>query len=441
MKDKLLQFCREQELIPPGSIVVCAVSGGADSMALLRCLLDLQEVLNCRVAAAHFNHHLRGAESDRDAQFVETYCRERDIPFYSGSGDVEAYASIHRCGTEEAARNLRYAYFATLPGILATAHTADDNAETVLMNLIRGTGLKGLCGIPVRRGNIIRPMLSVTRENVLTYLHTTQTPWREDSSNARDAYRRNRIRHHVIPLLKAENPALAQTLLSGSLRLQAEEDYLETETRNAIQTVRREGGWDCAALRSLPDAIRRRALLSLLRETGTADAHHVEKLYRLLDTDTPVGQVTLPQNRIAKKAYGMLRILPKLQTVLEEHLLPIPGTLTIPEIGMCVCTYFCENSEDFSENSETIFLNYDMISAPVTVRARRIGDSITLPGGSRSLKRLFIDRKIPQEQRDQIPVLVMGEQLLAVYQIGTNRKFVPQENSRVLAISFQSQKY
>lgn len=436
MKDNVLRFCLEQKLIPPGSTVVCAVSGGADSMALLRCLLDLQEALGCQIAAAHFNHQLRGTESDADEIFVQAYCRSHRIPLFSGRGDVASYAKTNHCSIEDAARTLRYDFFSTLSGLIATAHTADDNAETVLMNLLRGSGLKGLCGIPAVRTPIIRPILCVTREDVLAYLRETDTPWREDSSNREDTYRRNRIRHHVIPLLKEENPALSQTILAESLRLRAEEHHLATETQQALRAVQRTDGYDCAAICVLSEALQRRVLLQILQISGTGDAHHVETLRQLVLSDAPVGQTILPQNRTAKKSYGLLRILAEPQPTLGIYPLPIPGSVTLPETGMTIRTMLLKNSEDFSGNPDTILINYAMIKQTISVRPRQTGDVIALPGGSRSLKRLLIDRKIPSEERNRIPVLSMGEQIVAVCGIGADRHFLPEATSPVLAIQF-----
>lgn len=408
-------------------------------MALLRCLLDLQEALGCQIAAAHFNHQLRGTESDEDEAFVRAYCRSYGIPLFSSCGNVAAYAKANHCSTEDAARTLRYDFFSSLSGLIATAHTADDNAETVLMNLLRGSGLKGLCGIPTVRAPIIRPILCVTREDVLAYLRDTDTPWREDSSNREDTYRRNRIRHHVIPLLKEENPAFSQTILAESLRLRAEEHHLAAETQQALHAVQRTGGYDCAAICTLSEALQRRVLLQILRISGTGDAHHVETLRQLILSDVPVGQTILPQNRTAKKAYGLLRILTEPQPVLGIYPLPIPGSITLPETGMMIRTRLLKNSEDFSGNPDTILINYAMIKQTISVRSRRTGDTITLPGGSRSLKRLLIDRKVPREQRDQIPVLAMGTQIVAVCGIGADRQFLPEAASPVLAIQFIQQ--
>ena len=207
MRAEVLSWCRREGLIAAGDRVLCAVSGGADSMAMLWCLHSLREELSISVCAVHFNHRLRGAESDRDEAFVRAFCAEHGIELTVGTAAVDAYTAS---GVEETARRLRYAFFETLPcDKLATAHTADDNAETVLLHLLRGAGLRGLCGIPPRRGRYIRPLLCVTRGQITDYLRQEGIMWVEDSSNAADDCRRNRLRHQVMPLLKLEMPELA----------------------------------------------------------------------------------------------------------------------------------------------------------------------------------------------------------------------------------------
>ena len=223
MLNKLLAFVRKYNLITPGERVVCAVSGGADSVALLFALYLLREKLDITLSAAHFNHNLRDAESDEDETFVRQLCSRYDIPLNVGSAQVTA----GKKGLEAAAREARYAFFATLPGKIATAHTADDNAETVLLHLIRGTGLKGLGAIAPMRGNIIRPMLDVTRQEVEDFLAEYHLQYRQDSSNDTDTFLRNRIRHHVMPLLKQENPKICENLSAMAQRLRLDEQALQ----------------------------------------------------------------------------------------------------------------------------------------------------------------------------------------------------------------------
>ncbi|NMA24554.1 MAG: tRNA lysidine(34) synthetase TilS, partial [Clostridiales bacterium] len=211
MLDRLAGFADKHGMFPDGGLVLAAVSGGADSMCLLAALLELSEKRGFTVAAAHYNHRLRGDESERDARFVESFCRERGIALYSGAGDVAAFAGSAGLGTEEAARRMRYDFLnKTEENInakrIATAHTADDNAETVLLNLTRGAGLSGLGGIPPKRGIIIRPMLTLTREDVVAYLTSRGVPYIEDSTNALEICGRNVIRRRVIPVLRELNP-------------------------------------------------------------------------------------------------------------------------------------------------------------------------------------------------------------------------------------------
>ena len=180
MQSKLLSAIRSYGMVRPGDRVICAVSGGADSMALLWCMWLEMENLGIAVEAAHFNHHLRGEESDRDEAFVRNFCHFHGIPLHVGAAQV----TPGKKGLEAAAREARYAFLKTLPGIIATAHTADDNAETVLMHLIRGTGLRGLGGITPVQPGLIRPMLDVTREEVEAFLAENWIAHMEDSSNS-----------------------------------------------------------------------------------------------------------------------------------------------------------------------------------------------------------------------------------------------------------------
>ena len=257
MLNKLREFSRQQGLIQPGDSIVCAVSGGADSMALLWALYLLKEEWDLDISAAHFNHHLRGAESDRDEAFVREFCDGYGIPLHVGSGHIVP----GKKGLEAAARDARYAFLRTLPGKIATAHTADDNAETLLMHLVRGTGLKGLGGIMPQNGNVIRPMLSITRQEIEDFLTEYAVDHITDSSNNGDDFLRNRIRHHVMPLLKEENPRLSQNLSAMALRLRLDEEALSRQAAF-------EGAPQVEVLRNMAPAVRARALEKFLKDSG-----------------------------------------------------------------------------------------------------------------------------------------------------------------------------
>ena len=225
MLNKLTAFLRRHDMVQPGDTVICAVSGGADSVAMLFGFYLLKEKLDITLEAAHFNHHLRGAESDRDEAFVKDFCHRYDIPLHLGGGEVKP----GKKGLEAAAREARYAFLRSLPGRIATAHTADDNAETVLLHLIRGTGLKGLGGITPVSGNVIRPMLGITRQEVEEFLEEWCLRHIEDSSNAGDDFLRNRVRHKIMPLLKEENPRIGENLSAMALLLRLDEEALSRQ--------------------------------------------------------------------------------------------------------------------------------------------------------------------------------------------------------------------
>ena len=249
MVNKICAFMKRYEMVKPGDSVICAVSGGADSMALLWAMYLLKDKLQITLSAAHFNHHLRGDESNRDEAFVTAFCEGYDIPLYKGEGQILPGEK----GLEDAAREARYAFLDTLPGKIATAHTADDNAETLLMHLIRGTGLKGLGGISPILGKRIRPMLAVTREEVLAFLDSYHLSYVEDSSNHEDAFLRNRLRHHVMPLLKQENPRLSENLTEMALQLREDEALLAARKVESSLSV--------SAMKEMPAAERKGPIL------------------------------------------------------------------------------------------------------------------------------------------------------------------------------------
>lgn len=437
MKDKVLRFCREQQLLPPGTHLFCAVSGGADSMAMLICMVFLREALEITVSAAHFNHKLRGEASDADEQFVRDFCSKQGIPLICGDGNAAAYAQEHRLSVEAAAREMRYMFFSSLGDIVATAHTADDNAETVLMNLLRGTGLRGLGGIPPRRDRIIRPMLCVTREEILQTLNSAGIPWREDATNADDFCRRNRIRHHVIPLLRQENPAFSSTILTESLLLREENEYLESLAVNAAEAAHTASGYRRELLADLPDVLLRRVLIQLLRQRDIpCDSFHVNALFRLIREEQASGRTALPQNWQAVLSCGMLCFRREAPVPLSSRILPVPGVLHLAELDMDI---YCTLSDEMPESTpDTVYLDHSLLTEPITVRARHSGDEIALPGGHRSLKRLMIDRKIPSVCRDHIPVLAMGKTVLAVCNLGVSRDYLPKPGCRVLAVQFKT---
>lgn len=402
MLNKLLAFLREREMVAAGDTVICAVSGGTDSVALLFALYLLKEKLGIQLEAAHFNHHLRGEESDRDEAFVRSLCGRYDIPLHVASGHVTA----GKKGLEAAARDARYAFLRGLDGKIATAHTADDNAETVLMHLVRGTGLNGLGGIPPVQGSIIRPLLTVTRQETEAFLETWCLSHVEDSSNQTDEFLRNRIRHHVMPLLKSENPRLAENLSQMALRLREDADFLSAQAEfEVLPTV--------DDLKLMHSAQRSRVLERFLKQSGVKEPEesHISLAEALVFSDKPSAKASFPGGVTIARRYDRLEVLRE-DIPLETVVLPCPGEVTLPGLRVV-----CAPAAQIINTADTFTV---IPAGSLILRPRQSGDAIRLSGGRKSLKKLFIDRKIPAAERLRIPVLCDEEGILGVYGVGVH---------------------
>ena len=404
MLSKLYSALSRYEMLKHGDTLIVAVSGGADSVALLFGMYLLKDKLKIKLEAAHFNHQLRGEESDKDEAFVRSLCDQYDIPLHVGTGYVKAGEK----GLEAAARDARYAFFATLPGKIATAHTADDNAETVLMHLVRGTGLKGLGGIAPVRANLIRPMLDVTRAEVLAFLKEYHLSYVTDSSNETDAFLRNRLRHHVMPYLVSENPKFAENTSVMAQQLRLDEDALEQlSAPGAFLQVNE--------LRRLAPPIRSRVLSGFLKGNGVKEPErsHITLLEQLVFSERPSARAEFPGGIVIGREYDILKPADKSHELIPVKL-PQKGIVELPQIGLRI---ICGDALTETNRADCFSV---VPNGEMTVRGRESGDTMRLAGGSKSLKKLFIDRKIPAAQRNLIPVVADEKGVLGVYGIGAN---------------------
>lgn len=402
MLNKLRSFVKRYGLILPGDRVTVALSGGKDSVALLFALYLLKDEWSISLEAAHFNHHLRSEESDRDECFVGDLCGRFDISLTVG----EEWVKPGEKGLEAAAREARYAFFHGLPGKIATAHTADDNAETVLLRMVRGTGLKGLGAIAPKNGNIIRPMLSITREEIEAFLDQYSLPHVEDSSNGEDDFLRNRIRHSVMPLLRQENPRIGENLSAMALGLRLDEAYLQSCITGEIPGV--------AELRSLDPALRRRYLERFLKESGIREPEqsHILQAEQLVFHWNPSAAMDFPGGVTVARQYDRLIRLEEKQPLTGKAL---NGDTYLEELGLWVTV---EEAVSLEQGPQTFTVRP---KGMLQLRHRQEGDRLSLPGGTKSLKKLFIDRRIPASLRDTVPVLCDEQGILGVMGFGPDR--------------------
>lgn len=443
VRDKVLRYIRERGLMCAGDRVAVAVSGGADSVALLRVLLELRSELGIVLAVAHFNHGLRGQESQADEAFVAELAKEHAFEFFCGHGDVRDHAFTGKLGIEAAGRELRYRWLARLAveqrfNALATAHTLDDQAETVMLKFLRGAGTRGLAGIYPVLGmenlRIVRPLLSVSRNEVEIYLESLHQNWREDESNRDRRFTRNRVRHDLLPLLEREfNPNIRALLSDAAEVSRAEEEYWQALVER--QLVQRLKSHDVALVErpisdtcqhrlllegfpDLPLALQRRLLKAFAEDAGlTVDFEHIDKLLRCALGH--LSKAELPSGWLAERRGDYLELQsPESATISApgyDYLLPVPGEVRIAQLSLTVRAQIIAE-ESAREARGGSLLSAALIGPELTVRNWRPGDRFW-PAHSRSeekLKRLFAEKRIPAEQRPSWPVILQGAKIVWV---------------------------
>ena len=448
---KLRRLAADYNMLPQEGLVLCAVSGGKDSMALLHALSVLREELDFSLHAAHYDHGLRGAESRRDAAFVADYCRTNGIPFTLGIGDVAGMARETGRGIEETARSMRYAFLEDTAGHfgadrIATAHQAEDNLETLLLNLVRGTGLRGLGGIPPVRGAVVRPLLHTNRKEIETYLALEGVPFVEDSSNEDVVFRRNRLRLEVLPILRELNPRLTESATAAIRSLREDEAYLEARALEVFrEALPAEEGLvlPTKRLARLPSAIAVRVIRRMLEgiESAPPTGAHITGILELVRGGDPSASIRLPGGIVVQRVYEeVLFAYESNQEPLspfEPCLLLRNGKTEIPGTGWSVTCWETVTPMSSMEDG-VLYLRQEILSEKLTLRPRRAGDVLALPGRrSKSLKKLMIEEKIPRRDRERIPVLEAGGELVAVAELGPHRAYLAKPGEAALALQFQ----
>jgi tRNA(Ile)-lysidine synthase len=480
VRERVLSYIRTHALMRPGERIGVAVSGGADSVALLRLLLEARAELGIVLSVVHFNHKIRAADADADEQFVRELAREFDLELHSDSGDTPGYARAHKLSLEAAARILRYGFFDRLvgspprpgtvvapkvaedaarnpgeaPGPLivglnrvATAHTRDDQAETVLLRFLRGAGTRGLAGIhpQLRDGAIVRPLLEIGGEDLRAYLREAGQPWREDASNRDVSFARNCVRHQLLPLLTRDyNPALAMVLSDVAEIARAEEEYWQDVVRGCLPKLLTPAGDEPSILpveflRARPLALQRRMLRAAAEQQGLRlEFRHVEQVRALLRSEASAlpRTIELPQGWEAVRQQGELHFQRRRQKQEEKQEfdcpLLVPGEVQLAGRklrAMLVATSGDERSErggrrldsrqDASATARRInAVRLDPVLAARGLRVRnwRAGDRYwpAHTGQPKKVKELLQARHIPREHKPFWPVVTSGAELVWV---------------------------
>lgn len=426
MLEKILDTIEKYNMIEAGNEAVVALSGGADSVCLLLALNELKSILKIKVSALHVNHCLRGEESDGDERFCIELCKKYNIPIIIGRFDIKSIAKERKMSTELAARDVRYKFFAenSEGKKLATAHNANDNAETVIFNLTRGTGTKGISGIPPVRDNIIRPIIGVTREEIEKYLKEKNQSFVTDSTNLTDEYTRNKIRHNVIPVLLGINNGLFDTILSDSDNFRTDNQYIEEQTQLALEKCYHNKN-KLYALSSFHPAIRHRCISYLLSENDIEVSR--KKIDDIDNICLNGGKINLSRDIYAvseNNTLSIVKISEKIETLQISEKLKEGKNIFFDK---CVYIKYC----NINEKTSSIYIDADKICGDAIIRNRRAGDKIKLYGKNftSSVKTMF-NSKFKKSEREKICFICDELGPIFIEKIGIAQRVCTDENTK-----------
>ncbi len=465
---KVMDYMEKYQMIKEGDTIIAGVSGGADSVCLLFVLLKLKEQFSLHLVVVHVNHGIR-KEAKEDAEYVKKICREHTLPFYLVEEDVRGYAVKKGISEEEAGRKIRYRAFEDVllkesvsgEGKIAVAHNSNDRAETMLFNLFRGTGLRGISGIKPVNGNIIRPLLCLQRKEIEEWLLKQGIVYCHDATNEKDIYTRNRIRHHILPFAEKEVCRGAVEHMNRTADyLQETAEFIKRKTEEAKQRccetcpVADENEMAPEMIIRLPDFEKEDAylqgqlILACLEEIsmGRRDitSTHIKNIFELMkkngskEITLPYGIVVFKEyNRIIFKAENGKKSSEKSEKQREEYRLCEEGKLWIAGLGTVEFTVFpCEKTVNIPQKTYTKWFDYDKIKKHALFRKRKPGDYLTINSqmGKKSLQDYFVNEKISKSERDSVYVLadeahimwVPGHRISEYYKITENTKRILQ---------------
>lgn len=429
MRKKVIAYLEKWNMVSPGMKLLTGFSGGADSTALLQILWEYGQAHGIKVQAVHVNHGLRGTEAERDQEFCEKFCREKGIPFWAVRADVPSVAAEEGISTEEAGRKVRYAVFEQYladgrADRVALAHHQNDQAETMLFHLMRGTGLRGLRGMEPVRMPYIRPFLCVTRQEIENFLRAEGISWVEDTTNRELLYTRNQIRHQLLAPMEQIRPGSAARMAGTAEQLLEIEDYMEQELKRVWRQCVREKdgafGIELEAFSLLHPAMKKllvmRCLERLLGSRRNLETIHTEQVCALAQGRRG-SRLTLPDNVFAVLTYQELVLKRGYGEKISEE--PVycgdDGEYLYMGARFRFSLENREKNEEIPVNRYTKWFDYDKIRHDIVLRTRRPGDYLELAGGvHKKLKDYLIDCKIPREERDRCILLADGSHIIWV---------------------------
>lgn len=420
---------KKYSMLSGGETVVIGLSGGPDSVCLLSLLSKLKTELTLSLHAVYVNHNLRPDEVPAEIEFCRTLCNSMGTNFLVKSIDVNSYANEHRMNRHEAARELRYRVFnETAAEVdadrIALAHNSDDQVETVIMRLLRGSGPKGLAGIPAVRGNIIRPLIDTGRQEIEAYLGEENLSFVTDSSNLKADYFRNRIRQYLLPLVREINPSINRTIANTTSVLQEEERWFDiVVTKNLMKMISRKKEdrieLFLAPLEAMDKVILRRLLRRTIDETsglrGISFAH-IEEVIGLIKNGKSGDRLYLPQGVRVIMEYSLLVITAENPMRINRYEISPPCDTAIREAGVVIRASFVEKEIETANGKETVLIDAESVNFPLIVRPRMNGDFF-YPAGFGKRKKLqdfFVDEKVPRDERDGVPIIVSGDDIVWV---------------------------
>lgn len=433
--DKISDTIHKYSMLAGGETVLIGLSGGPDSVCLLHVLHALKSKLSLTLHAVYVDHGLRPGETAGEIEFCEKICNGLSIPFFTKTIDVKNYAAQNGMNKQEAARELRYRAFEetaheTKAQKIALGHTADDQAETLLMRLLRGSGRTGLAGIPPVRKFIVRPLIETERDAIEGFLHAKNIGSIVDSSNLKDAYVRNKIRLSLMPLIKGFNPDIIRTLSKTAAILSEEDKYFELiVTKTLMKLISRKTDnrieLFLAPLEGMDKVILRRVLRRAIDATKSLRGIsfiHIEDIVQLIKLGNPGDRIYLPKGIRAIKDYSTLVLTSEPPVQLNDCQLEVPGETILKEAGILIKSYEIEScdpgtvSQNFGLWTTSAIFDADKIEFPLLARPRKDGDFFYPAGFGRKkkLQDFFVDEKVPRDERARTPLIVSGEDILWV---------------------------